>query len=323
MEVGGAMVRLDVDAVIVGGGIAGLQAAIQLGRYMRHTAVIDGGAARSRWCRKYSNLLGWPDGVSGEQLRSTGRAQAEKLGVTFIEDMAVSAEKQEGKFVISLHNRPDQISGSVMLLSTGVLDQFPLIEGLERCLGMSIYVCSDCDGYEALNRRTAVLGSGNAGARMALAVSYWTNQIIYVNHDKRSVDQSLIDELNRKSIAIKEEHIVAVEADKNGFIHAIRLFTGERIEAERGFIAFGGHEVHTDLAKQLGAERMESGHLLTDSRTRMTSVDGLWAAGDIGVHSQLVTAAMAEGSISAIWMHKWLLQKGIKRTYNGLITVQG
>ncbi len=72
------------DCVIIGGGIAGLQAAIQLGRYRHHVLVIDAGVGRSTLCRSYHNLLGYPDGVSGEHLRTVGRKQAEGLGVQFV-----------------------------------------------------------------------------------------------------------------------------------------------------------------------------------------------------------------------------------------------
>ena len=80
----GRAVMEQYDSMIVGGGIAGLQAAIQLGRYEHRVLVIDAGYGRSTLCKSYHNLLGWPDGVSGEELRRLGRLQAEKLGVTFV-----------------------------------------------------------------------------------------------------------------------------------------------------------------------------------------------------------------------------------------------
>jgi thioredoxin reductase len=90
------------DCVIVGGGFAGLQAAVQLGRYRHSVAVIDAADGRSVLCRRYHNLLGWPDGVSGEQLRALGRSQAERLGVRFVSDTAVSAERVSDVFRLCL-----------------------------------------------------------------------------------------------------------------------------------------------------------------------------------------------------------------------------
>src|SRR3954449_8067559 len=82
---------MNFDCIIIGGGIAGLQASIQLGRYMHKVLVIDSGYGRSTLCRSYHNILGWPDGISGEELRRLGRQQAEKLGVAFVQDEVVQA----------------------------------------------------------------------------------------------------------------------------------------------------------------------------------------------------------------------------------------
>jgi thioredoxin reductase (NADPH) len=84
------------------------------------------------------------------------------------------------------------------------------------------------------------------------------------------------------------------------------------MNAERAFIAYGGNEVRSNLASQLGAERFENGHIVTDPRTKMTSVANLWAAGDIGIHSEMLSVAMAEGCLSAVWMHKALVKMGHK-----------
>lgn len=90
------------DAIIVGGGFAGLQAAIQLGRYSAHRVlVIDAGGGRSNLCRSYHNILGWPDEVSGEELRVRGRRQAEAAGVEFILDKVITAEKNDQQFLLT------------------------------------------------------------------------------------------------------------------------------------------------------------------------------------------------------------------------------
>ena len=103
---------------------------------------------------------------------------------------------------------------------------------------------------------------------------------------------------------------VLTEGDAaEGRFRGVRLSGGEVIEADCGFVAFGGNEVRSDLARQLKVERMENRHIVTDPRTKMTSVPGVWAAGDVAVHSEQVTIAMGEGQQAAIWMHKWLLAR--------------
>ncbi len=315
------------DCVIVGGGIAGLQAAIQLGRYGHRTLVVDAGEGRSALCKRYGNVLGWPEGVSGALLRERGRKQAEALGVEFARDRIVRARKladvdgQGGGFRLYGEERlRDGVEGRAALLATGVMDRLPELPGLKESLGLSVYICPDCDGHEVRGRRTVILGSGDVGAHMALEVAYYTEQLVYVNHGKTMIKEDLREKLAKHGIETVHAAVMEVLladtvllecAGQSGrAFRGVRLENGETVEGDRAFLAFGGNEVRTDLATQLGAERMENRHIVTDPRTKMTSVRGLWAAGDIGVHSEQLVIAMAEGHQAAIWMHKHLMQLG-------------
>ncbi len=300
------------DVIIVGGGIAGLQAAIQLGRYMHKVIVVDSGNGRSVLCKSYQNLIGWPDGVSGSMLRATGRQQAEKLGVTFIEDEVISVKRQDNEFQATLRYQHQPIQGSLLLLATGVMDRYAPLPGLVECFGLSVYVCPDCDGFEARDRHTIVIGSGDTGASMAMALAYWTDEITFVNHELKPISKKYMSQLTELKIDIIDKAIRKVLTAEVGRFIGVELISGEQISGERAFIAFGGNEVRSDLASQLGAERLEGGHIVTDPRTKMTSVPHLWAAGDIGVHSEMLSVAMAEGTLSAVWMHKALVQLGHK-----------
>jgi thioredoxin reductase len=295
------------DSLIVGGGIAGLQAAIQLGRYCHSVVVIDAGSGRSALCRKYGNLLGWPEGVAGEELRRLGREHAERLGVRFVADEVVRAEKTEQGFTLHLRRSPDRYSGYTLLLATGISDRFPPLTGLVSCLGRSVYVCPDCDGYETLGKKTIVMGSGNSGAAMAVTLTYWTDDLVFVNHEQKQVDSRWAKRLEDHQIERVDAPVSEV-LEENGQLRGVRLASGQIIPGEKGFIAFGGNHINSAIAAQLGVERMENRHIITDARTKMTNVPNVWAAGDVGVHSEQVTIAMGEGSQAAIWMHKALLK---------------
>lgn len=300
---------MNYDCLIVGGGIAGLQAAIQLGRYKHKVLVLDSNDGRSTICKSYHNILGYPDGVSGPELREIGKKHAESLGVEFVNEKVEHAEKTDGGFEVS-SQKGNKYMGKRILLSTGIMDRMPPFPELMPCLGISVYVCPDCDGYEVKDKRTIVLGSGNAGANMALTLSYWTNDLVFINHEKKPTDQKLLEKMKEKKIEYLEESIRKVLADDEKF-NGVQLENGEKITGDRGFIAFGGNEVKSSLAKQLGAERLENKHIVTDSRSKMTSVKNVWAAGDVAAHSEQVTIAMGEGSQAAIWIHKSLLQDKI------------
>lgn len=297
------------ESIIIGGGIAGLQAAIQLGRYQHRVLLIDNGRGRSTICRSYHNILGWPDGISGEQLRLLGKQHAESLGISFLNDTVIqlSRDDSQGFLVKTLEN--GQFSASTLLLATGIMDRLPLLPHLLPCLGLTVYVCPDCDGYEVAGRRTIVMGSGSTGASMALTLSYWTTDLIYVNHEQKPISMEQIKMLAKHHIELINEGIDSILCEEEGVFRGVNLTDGRTINGERGFVAFGGNEVRSTLAEQLGIERLENKHIIADPRTKMTNVPNVWAAGDIGVHSEQVTIAMGEGAQAAIWMHKALLQQ--------------
>ncbi|KHE67323.1 NAD(P)/FAD-dependent oxidoreductase, partial [Halobacillus sp. BBL2006] len=157
------------DCIIIGGGIAGLQASIQLGRYNRNVLTIDAGEGRSTLCRKYNNILGFPGGVSGEELRDAGVKQSKGFGVEFLYDEVTDVHKEIEGFTITTKTGKT-FNTKTVLLATGVKDNLPTIPGLKECLGLSVYICPDCDGYEITDRKTIVIGSGDAGAAMSEAI---------------------------------------------------------------------------------------------------------------------------------------------------------
>lgn len=293
------------DSIIVGGGIAGLQAAIQLGRYEHKVVVIDKGYGRSTLCHKYHNLLGWPNGISGKELRRLGRQHAMKLGIEFVEAEVTEARKEAGLFYLTSQKHDLMWTGKTVLFATGLIDRFPELPGIRSCLGLSLYVCPDCDGYEVRGSKTVVIGSGDAGAGMAAALSYWTDEITFINHEQQPISERLIEKINQYRIKVVNISVQEIE-QKDGKMQAIRLVNGERLPFHKGFIAFGNNEVKSNVASQLGVERLENGHIITDARTKMTNITHVWAAGDVALHSEQVTIAMGEGAQAAIWIHKAL-----------------
>ncbi|MDQ0495152.1 NAD(P)/FAD-dependent oxidoreductase [Paenibacillus brasilensis] len=294
------------DCIIIGGGIAGLQAAIQLGRYSSHRVlVIDSGYGRSTLCRQYHNILGFPDGIAGEELRRLGRHEATRLGVELVKGKAIQARKQEELFDIEIEEGT-VYSSRTLLLATGLTDRFPKLEGLEACLGNSVYVCPDCDGYEVQDRSTVVIGAGKAGASMALILSARTDQLVYVNHERSEVPNELMTKLREKGIGYREAAISQIITGKPGGFEGVRLDGGDVVRAERGFLAFGGNHVHSELAEQLGVHLLHNKHIETHPRSKMTNIENVWVAGDLGAHAEQATVAMGEGATAAIWIHKVL-----------------
>ncbi|MGG4483630.1 NAD(P)/FAD-dependent oxidoreductase [Paenibacillus illinoisensis] len=295
----------EYDCIIVGGGLAGLQAAIQLGRYSSHQLlVVDAGEGRSTLCRTYHNILGFPEGVSGEELRSKGRMQAEKTGVAFEKDRIIKAERV-GEQIQFTGSSGTIYSARTVLLATGLSDRFPAIPGLRPTLGRSVYVCPDCDGYEIQDRRTILLGSGEAGANMAMILIERTTDLLYINHEQKPISAELHRSMKEAGVRYLEAAVQEVQQTEDGYITGVLTEDGQIYESERGFIAFGGNRVHFELAEQLGAVIADNKHVEADHRS-LQAAPNVWIAGDLGLHAEQATVAMGEGSIAAIWIHKEL-----------------
>ncbi|WP_055108315.1 NAD(P)/FAD-dependent oxidoreductase [Paenibacillus ihumii] len=302
------------DCIIVGGGIAGLQAAIQLGRYSAYDVlVVDAGEGRSSLCRCYHNILGWPEGVSGAELRRRGRDQAESTGVRFVRDKVTTAVRSDAGTIRLTGETGRTYEALTLLLATGVSDRIPEIPGLVPLLGSSVYICPDCDGYEIEGKLTVLMGAGDAGANMALLLAERTNELTYVNHEASAVSPRLLEQLRQAGVTYMERAIAEIRPAAEGQIEQIVLNDGTVLLAERGFIAFGGNQVHSGLAEQLGAKLSSNGHVESDPRSKQTSVDNVWVAGDLALHAEQATVAMGEGSIAAIWINKALRKQRAKR----------
>ncbi|WP_342045871.1 NAD(P)/FAD-dependent oxidoreductase [Bacillus sp. OTU530] len=303
------------ECIIIGGGIAGLQAAVQLGRYKHNILVIDSNDGRSNLCKGYHNILGWPDGVSGETLRSLGKIHAQRYRVQFQTDKVVQVRQEQGLYIVTTE-AGTTYKANIILLATGVMDRLPNILHIKDGLGLTVYVCPDCDGYEVQHKRVLVLGAGKTGAEMSLALTYWTKDIVYINHDGTPIEDELQKKLHAAEISYINEKIEEVLTEDGSFFQGVRLQSGKIVSGERAFIAFGGNHVRNELAEQLGVSLQPNKHIITDPRTKETNIRNVWVAGDIAIHSEQVTIAMGEGAQAAIWIHKRLLEEQENRRSN-------
>lgn len=299
------------DTIIVGGGIGGLQTAIQLARSLRRVAVVDVPGGRSTVAKAYRNLLGFQDGISGEALRKLGKEQAAKYGVIFIEDEVTQLEGQaEHRFFVHTKNGRTPLQGRTLVLATGIRDPFPIIPGIQACLGTSIFLCPDCDGYETVDQHTAVIGALPQAVEMADELSFYTPHIFIINHAASPVDPEIRTEMVSKGYTFLDGTVgecIHLEGRLRGLI----LTSGDRLDATRAFLAFPGAKVQTGLLEPFSVRLNEKGHVLTNPRTKETDYPNLWAVGDIVEHSQQVASAMGDGAQAAIWIQKRLREQDL------------
>ncbi|MBO8163044.1 MAG: NAD(P)/FAD-dependent oxidoreductase [Brevibacillus sp.] len=295
------------DTIVIGGGIAGLQAAIQLGRSLRRVLVIDKEAGRSVVAKNYRNILGFPDGVSGPELRKRGMQQAVKLGVELKQGEVVELVRDtDGIFVVTTADQ-SRYRARTLLAATGLTDAFPPVPGLTECLGESIFICPDCDGYEVRAQPTLVIGAGKELIHMSRRLCHYTRQQTLVVHGVPAVDGEQLIELEKTGFPWYCANVTAID-QRQGQLQAVELANGIRLQARKAFLANPGGSVNNELLQPFSVKILPSGHVLVDPRTKETSCRNIWAVGDLVAHSQMAAVAMGDGAQAAIWINKRLME---------------
>jgi thioredoxin reductase (NADPH) len=297
------------DSIIIGGGIAGLQTAIQLSRCLRKVAVVDANGGRSTAAKAYRNILGFPDGVSGKALREAGRTHAVRLGVQLFSDEVSELSERDGLFSARLRVAGSHLQGRTVVLAAGISDPFPDIPGIGACLGKSVFICPDCDGYETVGQATAVIGAVPQAADMAVQLRYYTDRLTVINHAGSPIGPREGETFQSLSLDVLNERVERFD-HQNGMLTGLVLSGGDTLSVCRAFLAFPGARVNTDLLRPFSVRFNEKGHVLVDPRTKETDHRNIWAVGDVIPHSQQVAIAMGDGAQAAIWIHKRLQENG-------------
>ena len=298
------MTEQHYDVSVVGGGPAGLCAALWLARYLHRVVLVDSGDPRNWETRGINGYLGH-QGIRSPELRALGRAECEKFGVDFVDGIVDTAIDEPGElFAIQLRGGTT-IKARRILLAIGIKDFWPDIPGLERCYGETVHVCPDCDGYETRDRKTVVVGTGRKAVGMALALTTWTQQIVIcTNGEKAELSEILLDKIKALNIPVLEAPIKSV-VSQSGEIAGIEIEGGMSLDCERLYFAIGQYPAD-DLGAQLGCKRDDLGRLVIDDRNH-TSVKNVYAAGDIAPGPQLAIGAAASGAVAAIAIHASLI----------------
>jgi thioredoxin reductase (NADPH) len=286
-----------LDCLVIGGGPAGLTAAIYLSRFHLSLKVVDAGKSRASLIPCTRNHAGFPDGISGAELIELMKAQAQKYGAAIENGRVTRLDRVDDGFCAEWGSGP--ITARTVLLATGVSNRRPPMdeELHDRALADGlIRYCPICDAFEVTDKKVGVIGSGNHGVEEAIFLRGYTPDVVLIApdsaHSVSAKDQERLDRYGIKTVD-GPCHAVAIDGK------CITVDTAEGHYSFDSVYPALGSDTHVELAEQVGAEITPKTRCITVDSHQRTSVPGLYAAGDVVIGLDQISHAMGEGGVAA------------------------
>lgn len=285
-----------LDCLVVGAGPAGLTAAIYLARFYLRIAVIDGGASRAALIPRTHNHAGYPGGISGVELLARMRRQAEQFGADIRSGNVTGLKVEPDGFLVELGTQ--RIYARTVLLATGVVNNPPPMSAHRHDDALArgfLRYCPICDGYEVTDRKVAILGARTHGHNEARFLRMYTRDVTLISPgDGLDLADEERDGLTRLGVRLVEGPCGELRIEEGSLV----------VPTPAGDLPFDtlypalGSQIRSGLARDLGAELTEDGCIIVDRHQR-TSIDGLYAAGDVVRGLDQISHAMGEAGVAA------------------------
>jgi thioredoxin reductase len=295
------------DVVVVGGGAAGLSAALVLGRARRRVAVIDAGEPRNAPAAHMQGFLS-RDGLPPSELLALGRAEVERYGVSIIPDVATEIRGDGKSHFHVILSDDGSIDARRLLVVTGLRDEIPDIPGLRERWARDVLHCPYCHGFEVRDEKLGVLGGSPAAVRYAQIVRQWSDDLVYITpagtlsvteRHQLAARGVTIAEGEPQQVLVKDDRLRGIELDGDRTVACDALFVPPR------FVP------NSDLLARLGCDLDEDGWPVAGA-DGLTSVPGVWVAGNVAnARAQVITAA-GEGSAAAIAINADLVDEDVR-----------
>jgi thioredoxin reductase (NADPH) len=296
------------DALVVGGGFAGLSAALYLARARRTVTVVDSGHSLARWEPRVQNYLGIVDGIAGTELLERSRQHASKFGAKIIQDEINDVRREDDLFFAM--GKEQTYRARRLLLATGLLHIPPDIPGVKECLGHSMFFCKDCDGLRVEGKRIALIGTTNEAAEYALGMLTFSSDLFIATNAKPIVwDEQHADWLREYQIPVYTERIVEVRHE-GCFVRTLQCEGGREIDVDAIFTS-RGDVYHNALARKLDAKIDPQGEIVIDLDQR-TSIPGLYAAGCVTPANCQMIIAAGQGATAAQAINRDLFEQSLR-----------
>ncbi|WP_115865691.1 NAD(P)/FAD-dependent oxidoreductase [Halorussus litoreus] len=289
----------EYEVAVVGGGPAGLTAALYTTRLAHDTVVLDRGGGRAAMMADTHNVVGVTEDVSGKEFLQTARRQVQHYGADYEREFVESAERRDdGRFTLGTNS--GGFVADAVVLATGFNDARP--DPPLPPTGRGLHWCLHCDAYMFVDRPVFVMGAGESAARVAMIMLNFTDEVDLLT---RGDDPAWSDETDRQlrahPIDIVESEVVGMEKDEDGWLAGFEFADGTFREYRGGFPMYG-RTYNAGLADELGCERTEDGAVVVDDHGE-TSVDRVYAVGDLSPGHSQIPVAMGEGAKAGIDVH--------------------
>ncbi len=299
-----------LDVIVVGGGPAGLSAALVLGRCRRRAIVFDAGHPRNEASQALHGYL-TRDGISPAEFLKIGREQLAPYDTIELRHLKVlDVERGDCRFTAIVEGG-ERVSARMLLLATGLVDELPQIEGFRQFYGITAHNCPYCDGWEHRDQPLAVIGCKKDAADLALELLLWSRDVVLCTNGAPDCGREVLEPMERNGVRIIHTRIARLEGTGNK-LERIRFHDGSEIARTALFFSPGQHQ-RSHLAEQLGCEFCEDDGCIQCGENAATCVPGVYAAGNASRGVQLVIAAAAEGMQAAFAINTALVEADAAR----------
>jgi thioredoxin reductase/2-polyprenyl-3-methyl-5-hydroxy-6-metoxy-1,4-benzoquinol methylase len=300
------------DVVIVGGGAAGLSAAVTLGRARRRVAVIDAGSPRNAPAAGVHGFL-TREGISPLELVRIGRAESEKFGAVHIEGTVVATRGSADRFVVTLADG-SEIESRRLLLTTGLVDELPDLPGIRERWGRDVLHCPYCHGWEVRDASIGILGTGPRAIHQALLFRQWSESITLFLHTAPQPTAEEWEQLAARNITVVDGTVGTVRVVDDA-LRGVVLESGREFALDALVVA-PTFTARTELFEGLGAVIAQHpagmGAYVETDAMGATSVPGVWAAGNVSDLAAQVAVAAADGLRAGAAINADLIQDDLR-----------
>ena len=290
------------DVIIVGGGPAGLNAAVVLGRCRRKVLVFDTAEYRNQYSHGMHNYLTRDDILPHDFIQECHK-ELKKYGVHLHRKRVVKGRKNEDGFFVVEDDKGEKYYAKKLLIATGLSDIIPDIPGFKEFYGTSVFHCPYCDGWEVQDRRLGVYARDKEGAELALALKAWSREVTLYTDGKYKVKPHHEEQLAAMDIRVDRRRFARLQGSGKQ-LETIVFRNGEEAPCDALFFV-NGYRQQCDLAETFDCEMSRKGVVVTN-RFQQTSTPGLFVAGDADKDVQFVVVAAAEGAKAGVIINKEL-----------------